>query len=261
MNDRGFLTKLKCKVISLTDAHDRHRAVRAQASQLELDVELKLFDRFQGERHPCYDVSERIKRIGYPLLPGEIGCFDSHRQVWEEIVRNQEITLVLEDDFLLADSSALTCLERLSTESVALIRLHGIFDKPCEVLGDLDDRQLVAFNGNPAGTLAYLLTPDAAQILLEKSARFYVPVDDFIDHEWRHGIIVQGVQPYIFESIEGQSSIGERKKPRFSFLQKLRIEFYKGLESLQNRSFKRKKRKIIAQYKSTSPAGRVLNRR
>ena len=249
-------------VISLRDAADRHKSVRKQMGAAGVhDFELKLFERFAGESHPNYDPKARLAKFGYALLNGEIGCFDSHRRVWKEASRRSEPTLILEDDFSLIDPEGFALSELVCTEEACVVRLHGIFEKQLVELDQICNRSLVSYEGNPAGTLAYVVSPKAADVLYQESERFFVPVDDFIDQEWRHGLIVQGLVPYPFQATGDDSCIGERKKPKFSVVEKARIEFFKGLESLKSRRFKAFKKRRIAQYKSADPEGRVLNRR
>ena len=248
-------------IISLVDSTDRHAAALAQLGQFPVATEVHKFTRYPSLKHPCYDQKTRLERFGYDLLAGEIGCFDSHRKIWALAANRDVNTLILEDDFRLTGSDFFSLLASEDSKEASIIRLQGTFEKKYSVLESKSGFQVVCFEGRPAGTVAYFITPLAAKILLQASSKFYVSVDDFIDQEWRHGIIVKGLLPYPIFTTDDDSTIGKRKKPKFDICKKLQIEFFKGVESLKNRSFKRKKRKTIAQYKSTSPAGRVLNRR
>ena len=170
---------------------------------------------------------------------------------------------MLEDDFQILSSEvfrdAVTYAERLC---YGLMRLQATFEKPADLVHSFQGFKTVTFQGTPAGSLAYYLDAPSAKRLLEASHRFYVPVDDFIDQEWRHETVVMGVHPYPVGSSDMESEIGERAKVRLRGWAKLKAEIWKGFDSIRSRWYLRQVRpKIIDQYRSISPSGRVLNRR
>lgn len=63
-----------------------------QSHKLEKDFDLKIFDAIMGKNYP-------IKPSWGTL--GMIGCWLSHQQIWQELIRNneQDPVLIIEDDF------------------------------------------------------------------------------------------------------------------------------------------------------------------
>ena len=181
-----------------------------------------------------YDARRRQSFTGYPMSEGEIGCFLSHRAVWREVVARQKFCLVLEDDFVIVKDRDLRSLLILIAPHLAdfgFIRLHGIFpvkSKPVRQLAG-SDLAIVKTRGDPAGTLAYLVTPSAAKRLLESSARFFVPVDDFLGWGWLHRLGIFSLHPYpIADASTLPGAIRDRTKPQLGVAAKLRREMYRA---------------------------------
>lgn len=218
---------VKIVVISVKESTQRRSAAVAQLDDLEADYDLMLVDRTMDISAPEYDRSRRMSLYGYDLLPGEVGCFLSHRQAWLKALDHDGQTLILEDDFVFDDKEAVRALIS-SPEARALpdiVRLQAIFEKPITVTGNMGPRQLVSFKGAPAGSTAMLVTKDGAARLLAGSEKFWLPVDDYIDNGWMFGSRVFGLVPYpISASQDEVSDIGERRRPNLSVLQKVKVE-------------------------------------
>ena len=99
----------------------------------------------------------------------------------------------------------------------------------------------MTYSGNPSGTTAYMVSPDAAKTLRNRTKEIIIPVDDFIDHEWRHGMVVYGLLPYPISTTELESEIGTRNKPQQNILMKLSTEVNKLPDSTRGKWFKIKK--------------------
>ena len=138
------------------------------------------------------EMSEEERRAWSPpgpgrlLLPGEIGCFLSHRRGWERFLATEAThALFMEDDAVLSShfGDVLRRMPKWSrgTHIVQLeVREHG--------------RRLVGHGGrwigtghrlrrlhDPAmGTAAYVLSRDAAEMALARSQTFRTPVDAFL---------------------------------------------------------------------------------
>ena len=81
---------LKIFVISLPDAAERRERAARQLGELGLAFEF--FDALRGEQvieagyfERC-DEEEWLLNTGHPMSPGEVGCFASHRSLWQECV-------------------------------------------------------------------------------------------------------------------------------------------------------------------------------
>lgn len=147
---------------------------------------------------PEFDQQQHIRYYGCPIPIGQIGCFLSHRLAWEKCVQTGRLTLVFEDDFqLLQELSDIIALAQQHAKDFDILRLQGMeTDCPNTVVQACENSQLVRHHRDPLGATAYFVKPSAAKILLEKSRRFHAPVDDFIFHDWIHGLTLLALLPY-----------------------------------------------------------------
>lgn len=153
-----------------------------------------------------------------PFLPQEIGCWLSHRKVWERIVAERiPLALVLEDDaspHVSYDELASIDLSRIPLD---LLRVHilisnkPILNKKIVRSGTIIAGRELVFQTNPRySATAYLVTLAGAQKLMSRR-KMLGPVDWF--SLWgsldglRHGILL----PNMFEADDdGRSTIGDR---------------------------------------------------
>ncbi len=187
-------------VISLRTSVERR--VRA-AHQLDATPFVWSFqDAVDGASLPSlpeeYDRKKRLRLLGFDMMPGQIGCFLSHRQAWKKCVETQRLTLVLEDDFEfqqpLAEVLPIVC-ENLPHFDV--LKLQGLKEGwKYKTLKNYGKNQLVKHYYDTFGTTAYFVKPEIAKVLLEKSKLFHATVDDFFGHDWIHGLKILCVLPY-----------------------------------------------------------------
>lgn len=146
---------------------------------------------------PEYDQRKQLRYFGYHLNPAQIGCFLSHRRAWEKCVQTGRLTLVFEDDFHLEPNfSAALALAVTKVAEFDLLKLQGINQNKFKILEDHGAQQLVRFYRDPLGATAYLMTPAAARVLLEKSRTFYAPIDEFMHYDWIHRRKILALLPY-----------------------------------------------------------------
>ena len=232
--DRLADDSISVEVISLPESAARRASVARQLDPTGLSW--SFFEAIRpsalAARPAEYDARKRQSFTGYPMSEGEIGCFLSHRAVWREVVSRQRPCLVLEDDFTIAKGVGLGNLLTLVAPHLAefgFIRLHGIFPVRSKPVRQLGGHAIVKTRRDPAGTLAYLIAPAAAKRLLDASASFFVPVDDFLAWSWRHKQGIFSLQPYpIRDAAVLPGAIRDRAKPRLSRAAKLRREIYRA---------------------------------
>jgi hypothetical protein len=89
----------------------------------------------------------------------------------------------------------------------------------------------------PGGsTVAYLLTPECAQVLLDGSRRFWLAVDEYMDDEAAHGgVILHGFPELVIHDDEGCSMVGARVKPPLSPLRKAYREWRRAWRDVARR--------------------------
>ena len=203
-------------VISLRRSTERRALMVQQFARLNLPF--SFFDAIDAQQceHPLqrhYRAQHSLLRKGRPLSAGEVACYASHYQLWQWCVDHQQAVIIMEDDIALnphfpqarASVSA-------QIESLGYIRLARTFEVKKQPLTPIDERYtLYKYFGKPSGAQCYALHPSAARKLLRHSRRISLPVDDFMDQEWRHGVAAIGVEPMPITITDLPSEIGQRR--------------------------------------------------
>lgn len=205
-------------VISLERSKERRAKVAEQLNKT--GIEWKFLDAVDGYALPAMPPSYRrakVKRLqGYELTPGEVGCFLSHIKAWELCVQNQLTTFVFEDDFLV-NSNLEDVIDDLlvNADQWNLVRLSGIYETNHEILMQRSGYALVKNLGEPCGTAAYMVQPEAAKILLDNATDIYEPVDHYLEHHTKHGLTCLAAKPYPVGLAHTKSTITDRpgRKP------------------------------------------------
>lgn len=144
-----------------------------------------------------YDPITNRKRYHRSLTLGEIGCYISHRQVWQKVVAEQIPTcLILEDD-LTIEPHLIDSIEFISSVSGwDMIKLSD--DRANPFINSLPcDNKLSVGNylKVPNGAQGYALSLEGAKKLLSREL-FFRPVDvDFQFHS-DFGLRLFGLKPY-----------------------------------------------------------------
>lgn len=223
-----------CFVISLERTPERAMHLRARLD--EFGILHRIFpavDGLKGEHFawPNYEEARCIARFGAPLTPAEIGTFASHYSLWRRCAENGIPTIILEDDVRLVDG-----FDRALAFAIAhigergLIRLAGLVDRRHRGFAELGERRLVRLFRGPLGTQAYMLSPTAAQRLLNGAVRWVEPVDLYLDRFWAHGVVPYAILPYPAVHLEEDALASTICSTRFSKrtgLKKLRREIYR----------------------------------
>ena len=159
---------MKTFVINLSHRKDRlDKFKQNNADFISYDV-LKAVD--------GYDVSySNLQTMGFdtdhewidPILntsltKGEVGCFLSHWEVWKKCVEMNEPVMVLEDDARITDNFSMEEIEQyLQTYSFLYLGW-----KEMETSVPIDGK--VVQPVYPYWTLAYVITPESAEILIRQ---------------------------------------------------------------------------------------------
>ena len=164
-----------------------------------------------------YDAELNYQQYHSVLTPGEIGCYLSHRKVWQKIVNeNLDFALVLEDDFI--NNAALSKLMHDVAQIEQLwdcIKLAEFPIKRKVVFSErLGNTNLEIYNKIPAKTCAQIISLVGAKKLLAMSEKFGRPVDIDIQHWWESDLRVFGLKPYPFEINQNMDSDIENKGSR-----------------------------------------------
>ena len=210
---------MKLYVISLPDALERRDHAAAQLADAGLDFEF--FDAMYGEEalaeryfDRC-DAQEWLLNTGRPMTLGEVGCFASHRSMWQKCVELGEPLMIMEDDFQLLPGFA-GAVDKVAGNigELGFIRLQSETRAQKERITTLGDYTLWRYTKVPHSCMCNSMTPEVAQDLIELTRTISEPVDVFIKKFWVHGQPVYGLTPYtVTEStLSEKSYILNRKK-------------------------------------------------
>jgi glycosyl transferase family 25 len=215
---------LKIYVISLPDAKKRRENASRQLTDAGLSFEF--FDARRGNEviaegyfERC-DEDEWLLNTGREMTPNEVGCFASHRSMWQKCVELGEPLMIMEDDFKLLPGFA-GAVEQVAENisECGFIRLQSETRARKQRIGTRGDYTLWRYTKVPHSCMCNSVTPDAASRLVEQTRTIYEPVDVFIKKFWDHGQPIYGLTPYtVTESDLSQATfIPHRDKARKSF--------------------------------------------
>ena len=227
--------------IALDTESFRIHQINSWLSQLGFPYQWISASKAADDRDHRYDDKRRLHSYGFPMAGAEIGCFLSHRTCWEGVAQTKEPTLILESDAVPDNLDVLIdLLDYLAKgdtmELYDVVRLSGVFPhNEClpRILGTFRQFKLTQCLGDPMGSAAYVVTPYAAQQLLRHSKRFFVPLDVFLGSTWKHRLRVRSLHPYPIKTLECESVIGDRRRPKQSKLQRLKIEYHRAYDDIK----------------------------
>ncbi len=204
-------------VISLADAEDRRAQARAQFARQSVDFQF--FDALNGEEgltlFDSCDDETFVLHTGRVTTAGEIGCFASHKALWQRCADADVAIMIMEDDFTLTDdfTRAVAATDALIDE-LGLMRLQderrGV-SKPVLQFGEF---QLERYTKTPHCAMCYAITPALARRLLALHKVYYAPVDVVMKHVWTFDNPMYCLTPYTVTGSElsFDSMIGDRDK-------------------------------------------------
>ncbi|XPF93473.1 glycosyltransferase family 25 protein [Colwellia sp. RE-S-Sl-9] len=202
------------------------------------------------QKHYCK--KKNNKEYHKELTRGEIGCYLSHRKVWQKIVDDKiEYAIILEDDFAIEGNinKTISTLNRIDFEwdyiklATYKKRTRNIaFSQP------INNMHLVLFNKAMAGTCAQAVSYSGAKKLLLNSAQFGRPIDIDLQYWWEKNIELFALLPYPFAPDLSLASDIAAMKPHDI---KIKTKFWK--RKLQQLDFiyrnNRERTQLIQKYK------------
>jgi glycosyl transferase family 25 len=192
---------LKLFVISLPDAAERRERAARQLGELGLAFEF--FDAMRGEQvmadgyfERC-DAGEWLLNTGHPMSLGEVGCFASHRSMWQKCVELGEPMMIMEDDFqLLPGFSGAVETVAGNISEYGFIRLQSEARAKKRRVATCGNYTLWRYTKVPHSCMCNSVTPEVAERLVAQTRAIYEPVDVFIKKYWVHGQTIYGLTPY-----------------------------------------------------------------
>lgn len=254
-------------VINLKKDANKMSHMHQQLSRLNLKY--NRFEAIEGslicKKTSC--INENRFKLNYKrvLKVGEVGCAESHRKVWSEIVRKNEngLTLILEDDVILPQNLnefLLMLVEKtqldlinlsssmsynLDRESISLLKDRKIYKRPYflakKIWRNIENRnhkiyKFESYNDinvfecgrMPALASGYLINVKTCKALLSISRNMSCPIDNiwnFTSEKIRQGFS----NPVLIKQDSNiNSTIGDRsKKVQLSINEQIRRQFLK----------------------------------
>jgi glycosyl transferase family 25 len=192
---------VKIFVISLPDAEARRERAARQLGELGLAFEF--FDAMRGEQvladgyfDRC-DEEEWLLNTGHEMSLGEVGCFASHRSMWQKSVDLGEAIMIMEDDFQLLPGFAGAVQQVAQViQEYGWIRLQTETRARKQRIVASGKYTLWRYTKVPHSTMCYTITPKVAARFIDRTRTIYEPVDVFVKKFWVHGQPIYGLTPY-----------------------------------------------------------------
>lgn len=203
--------KIEVFVISLNEATERQKIVAEFLSRLDLPWSFFFVSRYNKEQTPL-DVHIDPSAA---LTNGEIGCFLSHRSLWQKIAETDlDYAIILEDDTILNPAldyyNLFGKFKELDLGFVYLFTLHLLKAADLAYLGDdLGHLIRVIKPRLGLGLAAYALNPVTANNLFTASKNINMPVDLWVEQYKNHNQYISCHFPSIATQIRTPSTIGD----------------------------------------------------
>lgn len=222
------------RIIVINLDQDTDRRARIERRLVELGLSWERLPAVDGRRlaPPHESLIDRATHVarGLEFSPGAIGCWLSHRRAQRMVAEGTEpMALILEDDIAIADNLP-DVLERIGRGEAGrfdVIRLHRVkMKRRFTPVSRFGGGALGFVRPADSGTLAYIITREAARRLIASIPRMVQLADHALYEHWTHGLVVCSIDPpVVLHDDEGRSSIGARplsRKPSFRPVQWLR---------------------------------------
>ena len=243
---------MKCVVINLPRATARRKNITSQFVNLNLGFDI--FDGIDGhtlsiEHYGEHaDYNSRLINWKHPNVPGMLGCWLSHRQVWRNaLAENLNAVAIFEDDVTIAPNikQVLSAIE-LELESKSIFDIIFLDNRrpyrPFVPLVRIDKAFTIGLirHGN-IGASGYIITNSAMKCLLRKYPRMTIAIDQLMHAGWHHNLQTFTLCPQVVSHgtrfVDHGSFITSTKKMNRTLLQKLlyfteysvpkRVSFYR----------------------------------
>ena len=239
---------MKLFVISLPDAAERRE--RAAIQLADAGITFEFFDAMRGEQamaeghfERCDD-DEWLLNTGREVTPAEIGCFASHRSMWQRCVELGEPIMIMEDDFQLLPgfAEAIRQVDR-HIEEFGFIRLQDETRARKEKVTNSGAHEFWRYTKAPHSCMCNAIAPSVAQRFVDLTRVACEPVDVFVKKFWEHGQPIYGLTPYtVTESILSQKTYiphrgkacKDLKVKSARFLRKCNWEVHRIMASREN---------------------------
>ena len=250
---------MNCVVINLQRANERREQIARQFENVNLEFEF--FTGIDGHELSEIDFIKNVDdqagliNLEHPNLPGMLGCWLSHRQVWRNALeKGWAFLAVFEDDVTL---SPIICkaMDIIETNSENMYSFDVIFldDRrphrpfvPLHVI--CSDFSIGLVRHSNLGTSGYIITRRAMRHLLDRYSRMPVAIDQLMHADWRNTLQIFTIRPqvvfhgerfvdhgsYIASGSKRRRTIHQLLKYFFEFTVRKRVSYYRRANGFKN---------------------------
>ena len=216
------------KTFVVNMARDVERRRYMEGRLAELGVEAEFITAVDGRALPAgtkeavYSRRKALRIYGVEMLDSEIGCFLSHRSIYERMVRDGiGLALVLEDDVridggfaeivrdLAADGSGGWLVVRFDSKRGRVVAPKGRKFAGVRVRALPGGAGLYRLGTHVLGVGGYLITRAGAERMLAYGAPIFMPIDQTMDRFWENSIVPFVVRPFPVTQAEDFGSHSE----------------------------------------------------
>ena len=215
------------RVINLPSAANRRRLFETTNQGLS-SMDWQFYPAVSGsELTSDYDEKATIREFGRPMTTAELGCYESHMNVWRWFLSSDLDQLFVFEDDVAIDPIMLRRLYNADMQAmgIGVLRLYSTFRVRMKLVSELilsSHLCLFQARGMIFGTQAYCITRAAAQALLSVSVPIRQPVDWLMMRYWRYGVANFIIFPHPVFEFQESSSIDTSGLPPPRAAQKLR---------------------------------------
>ena len=185
-----YILLMKAYLINLDRSPDRLLHFEEQAAKFELT-----FKRVAAVDGRSDEIRSRAEQAepGFStahIEPNEVACFESHRKVWNMIVSGSDrYGLVFEDDVVFSGGFGKVLNSDWIPENADIVKLEtffqeGYFDKlPATTI---DNRDVLRVRSSLFGAAAYVISQEAASMLIKYTDEINDPVDEVMFNAKSH---------------------------------------------------------------------------
>lgn len=204
-------SKLGVWLINLDRSTARYAAMKTRLAALGLEyTRLSATDGYAEWDHLVrnVDVPAFRRNVGREILPGEIGCYVSHLNVWQALQdSNCDVALVMEDDVVFHDDFLAAVDQVLAKRDLwDLVKLNKIRANQPIMQHKLGAYSLNSYIGAFTGTGAYLITRVFAQAQMSAMLPIVRPIDHVLDRYDGHSFRHFGLEPFPSHVDDGNTS-------------------------------------------------------
>ncbi len=224
------MSELAVFVVNMARDLERRRYMEGRLAELGMTAEF--IDAVDGRQlnaagRAAYDRKRALRVYGVEMLDSEIGCYLSHRGLYERMRREGiEVALILEDDVRIDPAfpaivrALLECPFR-GWEVIRFDSKRGRVTAPrsrkfagARVAVLPDGAGLYRLGTHVLGVGAYLIRREGAERMLRYGSRIFMPIDQTMDRFWENGIVPYVVRPFPVRQAEDFGSHSEADRGR-----------------------------------------------